>query len=510
MTSILPRSVDYTDKDFDALRERLIRLIRSIFPDWTDFNVLSFGNLLMELMAFVGDVLGLYQDNQANEAFIVTATQRRSIIALAKLIGFELPTQTAASVDTRLFLPDGPTPGSVTFPVGTIVRTLEITDPVRFQLLAEAVIPAGADPAEITGVSVENSETVQDTRASTGLRDQEFLLLRTPYLDGSMVISTPQGTFTEVDNFLESEATDRHFTVSVDQNDRARVRFGDGIQGLIPTGTITFDFKIGGGSDGNVEVGDIQVVEGTFQDSFGNPVRVGVENLLKASGGGPRMSVATARLQAPLSLRVLNRTVAREDYEINALKVPGVARALMLTSDQDPGIPENQGQLTIIPTGGGVPSTALKDAVLVQVTETFPNTVTFKLFVVDPSFLAIDISATVFLQQGANSATVRAAILASLQAFFDLVTTDASGDEIPNPNVDFGFNFKDASGNPAGEVAFSDVYNAVRDTSGVRKIGDSFEDFLLNLSDRDVPLENDEFPIIGNVTIINGDTGLDL
>jgi len=31
--AILPQSVDYTDKDFDSLRARLIALIRSVFPD---------------------------------------------------------------------------------------------------------------------------------------------------------------------------------------------------------------------------------------------------------------------------------------------------------------------------------------------------------------------------------------------------------------------------------------------------------------------------------------------
>ena len=64
----LPESVDYTDKDFDALRARLIALIKSVFPDWTDFDVASFGNLLVELYAYVGGVLTFYQDNLARES----------------------------------------------------------------------------------------------------------------------------------------------------------------------------------------------------------------------------------------------------------------------------------------------------------------------------------------------------------------------------------------------------------------------------------------------------------
>ena len=57
---ILPPSVDYAEKDFDALRQRLIALIGSAFPDWSDFSVASFGNVLLEMYAFVGDVLGYY------------------------------------------------------------------------------------------------------------------------------------------------------------------------------------------------------------------------------------------------------------------------------------------------------------------------------------------------------------------------------------------------------------------------------------------------------------------
>ena len=72
--AVLPPSVDYTDKDFDALRVRLMALVQSVFPDWSDFSVASFGNVLLEMYAFVGDVVTFYLDNQARESRLVTAT----------------------------------------------------------------------------------------------------------------------------------------------------------------------------------------------------------------------------------------------------------------------------------------------------------------------------------------------------------------------------------------------------------------------------------------------------
>jgi hypothetical protein len=76
--------------------------------------------------------------------------------------------------------------------------------------------------------------------------------------------------------------------------------------------------------------------------------------------------------------------------------------------------------------------------------------------------------------------------------------------------VDFGWNVKDADGNPAGEVAFSDVFDTVRDVSGVRKIGDGPGDFLINGAHEDLAIGMREFPALGTVTLTNGATGLPL
>ena len=65
-------------------------------------------------------------------------------------------------------------------------------------------------------------------------------------------MTTATGAFTEVDSFLDSGPNDRHFLVRVDQNDRATLRFGDGRNGLPPSGTVTVRYKTGGGTSGNV------------------------------------------------------------------------------------------------------------------------------------------------------------------------------------------------------------------------------------------------------------------
>ena len=117
--ALLQDPVDYTSKDFDALRARLIALVKSVFPDWTDFEVAGFGNVLIEMYAFVGDVLTFYLDNLARESRLVTATQRKNVIALARMLGYRLHGAQAATAEVTFSL-SRPAAADVVIPAGTI------------------------------------------------------------------------------------------------------------------------------------------------------------------------------------------------------------------------------------------------------------------------------------------------------------------------------------------------------------------------------------------------------
>lgn len=502
--SVLPSSVDYTDKDFDALRARLISLVQSVFPDWTDFEVASFGNLLIELYAFVGDTLTFYQDNLARESRLVTATQRKNVMALAQLLGYRLQGATAATAEVELKLSRSPN-ADVLIPAGARLRTQEVTEPVRFQLLSDAVISAGREPPSVIAIA-EHSQAHTQRAEARGLQNFELTLSRTPYLDGSAVVSTATGSYLEVESFLNSGPNDRHFITRVDQVDRVTIRFGDGRNGAPPTGTVTVLYKTGGGSSGNIDAGRLVVIEGSFVDAHGQPVQLSVTNPTPASGGTDRQSVASARLLAPESLRAMTRSVAREDFEINARRLQGVARALMLTSNEDPTIDENAGVLHIIPQGGGSPTPALKRLALKQVTEVYPCTLTFQVSVLDPVYKRLDVAARVFLRAGTSATLIRSRVEQNLSDYFRVSLPDGT----PNPRVDFGFNLQDATGQYSGEVAWSDVFNVIRDTEGVRKVGDAPGDLTINGLPADVKLRPQEFPTLGAISLINGDTGASL
>lgn len=514
--ALIPAPLDYTSKDFEAMRDRLIALVRSVFPDWTDFNVANFGNILLELNAHIFDVIGFYQDAQARESRWGTATQRASLLALVKLIGYEPSTAAAATVDVTLTIKDAATDaapiGDATIPAGTIIKTKEVTDPIEFRLLSDATVLAGVSPSTST-VSAKNSKTESEQFTSTEQPNQEFKLSSVPYLDDSATITAADGTYTEVDNFLDSDSTSKHFTLIVDQNDQAKIRFGNGVSGKIPLGTITVDYETGGGADGNVEQNSLELIPGHFTDSLGNTLSVSVTNAAKAAGGRGRESTAEIQINAPLSNQVQGRAVSRVDFEISANKVSGVARTLMLTSNQDASIPENTGFLYVVPEGGGTPSSAILQAVEDRFDEEdgeTPHTLTFTLNVTEAVYLELNIQATIFVAYGYSPASVATQVRANLADYFAITTTDDEGNEIPNPEIDFGFYYKDADGNPEGELPLSDIYNVVRDTEGVRKMGDRIQDFMINDEHEDAAILVRQFPKLGTVTLIDGDTGATL
>jgi hypothetical protein len=479
----------------------LFNLISSVFPDWTDTSVANFGNLMVELFASVGDELLYYQDNQAKESRLTDATLRKSVLAAARMLGYNPHGASAATAEVLASVDRVPL-YDIVIPDSLRVLTADVTDPVSFRFSLTTTIPAGSDPAQVLATMI-NSEEASDSFVSTDLPNQEIKLTSGPFVDGTETVTADGLLFELVDDLFGSSATDRHYTLRVENDDRARIRFGNGASGAIPTGDIQVDYEVGGGAAGNVEAGTIERPSvSSVLDTQGNSYTLTVTNSAKASGGLNRETLAQIKQRAPLSARLTNRTVSLEDYEIGAEEVPGVARALMATADQAAGIPENRGKLFIVTEDGGTPTHFLKDEVLRAVTETRPNTITFQLEVLDPSYLAVDINAVVFLASGFTEKTTRANIEESLEAFFAIRNADGT----INDSIKFGLQYK-VETTDLPEIPLSDITNAVRDSAGVRKLGDNASDFTVNGNHSDVTIGNFDLPVLGTITLRNGFTG---
>lgn len=80
---------------------------------------------IMDAWAVVCDVLTFYQERIANEGFIRTATERRSILELARDIGYELSPGVAAKAFLAFTAEDAPgSPGFSFVPLGTKIQSI--------------------------------------------------------------------------------------------------------------------------------------------------------------------------------------------------------------------------------------------------------------------------------------------------------------------------------------------------------------------------------------------------
>lgn len=169
-------------------------------------------------------------------------------------------------------------------------------------------------------------KTVEDDPlgSSSGEPNQEFLLTRSPYIMNSIRGFVDEGggliEWTEVNSFLTSYSTDRHFYVDVQTDGSAYMRFGDGTNGRIPpigTNNIVSIYRIGADEDGNIGTGVLKVNRdgvGVFRE-ITNP-RAGI--FWVEADWDSVQSLESVKRRGPFNLRTMYRAVTPSDCEILA------------------------------------------------------------------------------------------------------------------------------------------------------------------------------------------------
>ena len=130
-------SLEFSTADFD---EGLVPTPEQLRPLWglTTRAASDPAIAMLDAWAAVADVLTFYQERIANEGFLITATERRSILELARLIGYRLRPGVAASVflayslekDNAVEIPAGARAQSVPGP-GDLPQSFETSETLK-------------------------------------------------------------------------------------------------------------------------------------------------------------------------------------------------------------------------------------------------------------------------------------------------------------------------------------------------------------------------------------------
>ena len=143
------RLINYTSADFASIKNDLVNYAKRYYPNsFQDFNEASFGALMLDLVAYVGDQLSYYADYHANEAFLETALETENIVKSARQMGYRIPGAASSTgmlalyvivpADSSVSGPDanyipimneGSTFGSQGGTVFTLVENVDFADP---------------------------------------------------------------------------------------------------------------------------------------------------------------------------------------------------------------------------------------------------------------------------------------------------------------------------------------------------------------------------------------------
>lgn len=82
--------VNYTNREFSSIREDLMEIAERFYPEsFQDFSEASFGALMLDAVAYVGDQLSFYMDYNVNESFLDTAYQFDNVVRHGRILGYK-------------------------------------------------------------------------------------------------------------------------------------------------------------------------------------------------------------------------------------------------------------------------------------------------------------------------------------------------------------------------------------------------------------------------------------
>ena len=82
--------IDYTHREFQSIRQDLIDIAERFYPNtFKDFSEASFGALVLDAVAYVGDQMSFYLDYNVNETFMDTAYEYDNVLRQGRTMGYK-------------------------------------------------------------------------------------------------------------------------------------------------------------------------------------------------------------------------------------------------------------------------------------------------------------------------------------------------------------------------------------------------------------------------------------
>lgn len=318
-------SFDYANRDYATIRSDLLARASRVLPEWTDRDAGDFGMLMVDLWAYSADVLHYYIDRAAREAFLSTATQRESILALADLFDYTPTKRTRSSATVYLANSSG---DSVSLP--RYAEFLVDYDGAKYTAYTDTSVSVSANASNF-GVALYEGKFYSNeslTTSSSGLTGQSYTLRNSGVVPDTVVLqvledgSTPT-TYRRVSALSGFGSGDRVYVLSESSDGYSIVRFGNGVTGYVPPTNSTIRVSYGTSSGANGNFTGNSVVGFTSSPS----VYLSVSSSTSFTGGQNDETIASLKQTVPSAISTQDRAVTLDDFVNLAKRVPSVTKA---------------------------------------------------------------------------------------------------------------------------------------------------------------------------------------
>lgn len=323
------KNISYSSFDYYSVKDRVIEYIKKNFEeDFNDFTESDLGIMLIEIWAYMADMLSFKLDMVSNEMFLDTVSQRKNLVKLAKLVGYQIKGPQAATCRISVSIPS-PYNFNVYIPSGYSIFVPSYDNlPLYFELYVadenwnpikdeDIVIPAGSI-TNLSIIGVEGTSSI-DTFTSDGSRHQSFSTNNNSVIENSIEVFVNNQKWTKVDFFTEQD-NGLYYKVNFENDYTATIMFSDDIRGRIPPNgsQIVVNYRNGGGTRGNISVNKINQTANISSTQVPSALPISISNYTQGSGGVNLETIDEIKYNLPLWLKSQDRAVTGEDYTVLA------------------------------------------------------------------------------------------------------------------------------------------------------------------------------------------------
>ena len=402
------KKINVTDLDFDQIKSNLKTFLsgQSEFQDY-DFEG-SAMSVLLDVLAYNTHYNALYNNMAINEMFLDSARKRNSVVSLSKMLGYSPRSATSAQATVTVTVnTNNPTANTLVLPAYSQFNTT--IDGNNYTFFNTGSVAATSTTGVFTFQNVvitEGTPLTYNYTVDTGTRfiipnaniDLNTLTVRVQENQSSSVYET----FYQADSLINVDPVSKAYWVKEIDNGLYEITFGDGNLGVALSNGNVVRLNYFSSS---LDAPNGSRVFSYAGGSLGAGATVSVVTTGMAANGAAPEDIDSIRFNAPRMYASQNRAVTPDDYKALVYSLFSDAASVSSWGGEDNNPPVyGKVYLCVKPKDADKLTTTQKSQLTSSILKS-RNVVSVIPVIVDPEYINIAITSTVYYNEQATTKT---------------------------------------------------------------------------------------------------------